>query len=106
MRQEGARRSRKVELPRLRENRKKLNEALKTLFDLLEEYAPLWYTKEHHDQAKAAIACNKNKYVRSRANEAASTASGASVVAARRRPQRTTPAKKKCSDLLVRPDTS
>jgi hypothetical protein len=60
LRREGAeRRSRKTELQRIRENPKKLNEALKMLFDLLEEYAPLWYTKEHHDKAKAAMRCNK-----------------------------------------------
>jgi hypothetical protein len=29
---------------------------LKELFDLLEEYAPLWYTKEIHDRAQAALA--------------------------------------------------
>jgi len=57
--QEAERRSRNAELLLLRENRNKLNEALKVLFDLLEEYAPLWYTKEHHDQAKAAMRCNK-----------------------------------------------
>lgn len=35
---------------------KKLADALKTLFELLEEYAPSWYTQEHRDQAKAALA--------------------------------------------------
>ena len=59
MGQEVARRSGKAELLRLQENHRKLNEALKLLFDLLEEYGPLWYTKEHHDQAKAALARNK-----------------------------------------------
>ncbi len=28
---------------------------LKDLFELLEEYAPTWYTKEHHDRAVAAL---------------------------------------------------
>jgi len=59
MGQEADGRSRKADLLRLRENRKQLNEALKMLFALLEEYGPLWYTKEHHDQAKAAMRCNK-----------------------------------------------
>jgi len=59
MGQEAERRSRKADLLPLRENRKKLNEALKMLFGLLEEYGPLWYTKEHHDQAEAAMRCNK-----------------------------------------------
>jgi hypothetical protein len=32
----------------------KLREALKTLYDLLGEYAPSWYT-EHHEKAEAAL---------------------------------------------------
>jgi hypothetical protein len=28
---------------------------LKELFVLLEDYAPTWYTKEHHDRAVAAL---------------------------------------------------
>ena len=32
-----------------------LREALKMLYDLLEAYAPAWYTEEHHDKAKAAL---------------------------------------------------
>ncbi len=28
---------------------------LKELFVLLEDYAPVWYTKEHHDRAIAAL---------------------------------------------------
>ena len=28
---------------------------LKELFVLLEDYAPTWYTKEHHDRAIAAL---------------------------------------------------
>ncbi len=33
----------------------KLRDALKMLFDLLEAYAPMWYTKEHHDKALEAL---------------------------------------------------
>jgi hypothetical protein len=33
----------------------KVREALKMLYDLLEEYAPAWYTEEHHDKAEAAL---------------------------------------------------
>jgi hypothetical protein len=33
----------------------KLQEALKTLYDLLEQFAPPWYTEEHHDKAEAAL---------------------------------------------------
>ena len=38
----------------------KLREALKTLYDLLEEHAPSWYTEEHHDKAEAALRSVKN----------------------------------------------
>jgi len=38
----------------------KLREALKILYDLLEEYAPSWYTEEHHDKAEAALRSVKN----------------------------------------------
>lgn len=30
---------------------------LEELFELLEDYAPLWYTEEHHDRILAAL-CN------------------------------------------------
>jgi len=30
-------------------------DALKMLFDLLEEYAPAWYSEEHHRQALSAL---------------------------------------------------
>ena len=33
----------------------KLREALNILYDLLETYAPSWYTREHHDKAEAAL---------------------------------------------------
>jgi hypothetical protein len=29
--------------------------ALKSLFDLLEDYGPVWYTNHHHDRAKTAL---------------------------------------------------
>jgi hypothetical protein len=32
-----------------------LREALKMLYDLLETYAPSWYTEEHHNNADAAL---------------------------------------------------
>lgn len=40
----------------LRNNEQKLVSALQMLFDLLEEYAPQWYTKEHHEFASEALA--------------------------------------------------
>jgi hypothetical protein len=41
---------------KLREDQRKLVTALKTLFDLLEDYAPHWYAQEHHDIASDALA--------------------------------------------------
>jgi hypothetical protein len=38
----------------------KLREALKMLYDLLEKYAPSWYTEEHHNKAEAALRLVKN----------------------------------------------
>jgi hypothetical protein len=40
---------------RVVETEYKLHDALKLLFDLLEEYGPVWYAKEHHDQALYAL---------------------------------------------------
>jgi hypothetical protein len=40
----------------IRENQKQTRDALETLFELLEEYAPAWYTEEHRQQALAALA--------------------------------------------------
>jgi len=34
---------------------RELREALKMLYDLLEGYAPPWYTEEHRDKAEAAL---------------------------------------------------
>lgn len=31
------------------------SEVLVELFELLEEYAPSWYTEEHHDRALSAL---------------------------------------------------
>ena len=31
------------------------NVALRELFELLEDYAPAWYTEEHHNRAAAAL---------------------------------------------------
>ena len=32
-----------------------LREALRMLFDLVEEYAPTWYREDHHNKAEAAL---------------------------------------------------
>ena len=34
---------------------RELREVLKMLYDLLEDYAPSWYTEEYHDKAEAAL---------------------------------------------------
>ena len=44
------------EIKRLKDNQKRLMATLQMLFDLLEEYAPRWYTQEHRDKAIAALA--------------------------------------------------
>lgn len=43
------------EIAELRENQKQLFSALRLLFDLLEAYAPSWYTEEHQKKALAAL---------------------------------------------------
>jgi hypothetical protein len=43
------------DLSRVVENETRLYNALKLLFDLLEHYGPLWYTKRHHDEAESAL---------------------------------------------------
>jgi hypothetical protein len=40
---------------RSRQEQEEVLDALKMLFDLLEEYAPAWYTEEHHRQALSAL---------------------------------------------------
>jgi len=30
-------------------------DALAQLYDLLEQYAPVWYTREHHERAESAL---------------------------------------------------
>jgi hypothetical protein len=37
------------------EDEARLYGALKSLFDLLENYSPVWYTKHYHDKAKTAL---------------------------------------------------
>jgi hypothetical protein len=44
------------EIRQLQDNQKKLVAALQMLFDMLEEYAPRWYTQQHRDKAIAALA--------------------------------------------------
>lgn len=44
------------ELRKLREDQKQLVVALQMAFDLLEDYAPLWYTQEHRDLLASTLA--------------------------------------------------
>ena len=44
------------EIRQLQDNQKKLVATLQMLFDLLEEYAPRWYTQQHRDKAIAVLA--------------------------------------------------
>jgi len=39
----------------LETDRSRLEDALRTLYELLEEYAPTWYTRAHHDKAVNAL---------------------------------------------------
>jgi hypothetical protein len=45
----------RAEVRKLRNTQRMLHKALRLLFELLEEYSPMWYDKYHHDQAKAAL---------------------------------------------------
>ena len=38
-----------------------LADALTDLYDLLEQYAPSWYTEEHHEKAEAALHSKKKR---------------------------------------------
>ncbi len=42
-------------IPIAETDRSRLVDALRTLYDLLEQYAPSWYTQQHHDKAAAAL---------------------------------------------------
>ena len=45
---------------RTQTNSLRLVEALSDLYQLLEEYAPSWYTEEHREKAEAAL-CSSNR---------------------------------------------
>ena len=44
------------EIEKLKQSRDELVAALQAVFDLLEAYAPPWYTQEEHDAASKALA--------------------------------------------------
>jgi hypothetical protein len=52
---DSARRGSDPELQKAIETQNSLHDALKLLFELLEEYSPVWYKKHYHDQAKSAL---------------------------------------------------
>jgi hypothetical protein len=56
MAREAAYESSESEVIKVREEQKQILDALQMLFDLLEKFAPCWYTEEHHEQALAALA--------------------------------------------------
>ncbi len=43
------------DLQHLQDREKKLQELLELVFNLLEQYAPAWYTQELHDRIEAAL---------------------------------------------------
>ena len=45
----------RAEVRKLKNGQKRLHRALRLLFELLEEYSPLWYEKRYHDEAKGAL---------------------------------------------------
>ena len=44
-----------VAFPHSESTEERVVRALTLLYELLEEYAPSWYTQEHHEIAKAAL---------------------------------------------------
>jgi hypothetical protein len=51
---------------RVGREQKQILDALKMLFDLLEEYAPAWYTEEHHRQALSALEASAERRLRAK----------------------------------------
>jgi hypothetical protein len=47
--------SQRVQLVSATEAQNQLYSALKSLFELLEKYSPLWYKKKYQEEAKAAL---------------------------------------------------
>jgi hypothetical protein len=47
------------DLSRVIETQNQLYTALKLVFDLLEDYSPLWYTKRYHDEAQSALSLRR-----------------------------------------------
>jgi hypothetical protein len=50
----------------LREQQRQILDALQMLFDLLEAFAPCWYTEEHHERALAALAVSASDAFRNK----------------------------------------
>lgn len=50
--------------PDLQQKCLRLSEALKDLYELLEEYSPAWYTEEHHEKARAALDLKPKRHPR------------------------------------------
>ena len=72
---------RSAEIIKLRRIHKKLYEALRSLFEILERYSPQWYDKRFHDQAKAALKqCRDTRQIHSKSDEMRRPVSGRDAV--------------------------
>ena len=60
---EDARYCLECDIDRLRQTQKQILDALTTLVELLEAYAPSWYNQEHHELADAALAVKDRRKV-------------------------------------------
>ena len=58
---EAARYCLECDIVRLRQTQEQTLDALTTLFELLEAYAPSWYRQEHHKLADAALAVKSQR---------------------------------------------
>jgi hypothetical protein len=56
--------ARKPSIENLNDSELSANAALKELFDLLEDYAPAWYTDQHHNRAVAALSRSSEHHLR------------------------------------------
>ena len=58
---EDARYCMECDIVRLRQTQEQTLDVLRTLFELLEQYAPSWYKREHHQLADAALAVKSQR---------------------------------------------
>jgi hypothetical protein len=58
---EDARNCLECDIVRLRQTQEQTLDVLRTLFELLEAYAPSWYRREHQELAGAALAVKSRR---------------------------------------------